>query len=144
MLISKDMNTINGIATTNAKALEDNINHYVRQWRDKWSFESEMRDGYQDKDLFKVHVLAGSVDTVGNDQCSRQSVEAMIKRNRGDGKVFLDDTKDLHRKYGFGWSRAPGGIVVVRPDSHIGYRVIGAGEAAWKDVDEYFSSILAL
>ncbi|KAG0314028.1 hypothetical protein BGZ99_008428 [Dissophora globulifera] len=54
----------------------------------------------------------------------------------GDGKIYMDDTQGLHKKYGFTGSRGANGIVVIRPDSYIGYRVDGAGEQAWKDVQE--------
>ncbi|KAG0365896.1 hypothetical protein BGZ54_006077 [Gamsiella multidivaricata] len=144
MLAVKDTSAINGIERTHAKELENNINNYVRRWRSKWSFNSSMTDGYQDKDLFKVHIIAGSATAADEEDEDSSSLDTLIKKNAGDGKIFLDDTKVGHQRYGFLWNKGPGGIVVVRPDSHIGYRVNGAGEDAWKDVDEFFSSILAL
>ncbi|KAF8936756.1 hypothetical protein BGZ47_009361 [Haplosporangium gracile] len=54
--------------------------------------------------------------------------------------MYLDsENGDLHRKYGV---TAKGGIVVVRPDTHISYRVEMTGKTAWADVDKYFESIL--
>ncbi|KAF9336413.1 hypothetical protein BG006_008820 [Podila minutissima] len=34
-------------------------------------------------------------------------------------------------------------IVIIRPDSHIGYRVEGLGKSSWADVDKYFRTTLA-
>lgn len=139
-----DLRSVSGIQTTNAKELEQNIESITQQWRSKWSYGSDMQDGYDGKDLFKVHVIAGSADdAAGNDNDNRSSLDRLVKKSKGDGKVFLDETKTLHQKYGFSWNKSHGGIVVVRPDSHIGYRVNGAGEEAWKDVEEYFTSILS-
>ncbi|KAG0213468.1 hypothetical protein BGX28_004323 [Mortierella sp. GBA30] len=126
---------IQGISTTSAKELADNIDRYSALWRSKWTYGADLNDGYKDKDLFKVHIIASSFSPNG--------LGALIKRELGEGKAFLDHTKEVHEKYGFAWNRGHGGIVVVRPDSHIGYRVNGAQDQAWKDVNQYFSSILS-
>ncbi|KAF8927280.1 FAD binding domain-containing protein [Dissophora ornata] len=131
---------IQGINTTNAKELEYNIESYMSRWRTKWSYGSNMQDGHHDKDLFKIHIIAGSVTASENSK----SLDALASKSVGDGRVYMDNTKEVHQRYGLGWSSGAGGIVVIRPDSHIGFRVNGAGEQAWEDVHEYFSSILAL
>lgn len=133
---------VKGIKTINAQELEERIDSITQQWRSKWSYGSDMHDGYDGKDLFKVHVIAGSADSGNDSSDNRRSLDRLAKKEKGDGKVFLDETKALHQKYGFSSNKGHGGVVVVRPDSHIGYRVNGAGEQAWKDVDEYFTSIL--
>ncbi|KAG0302979.1 hypothetical protein BGZ98_007072 [Dissophora globulifera] len=132
--------------TTSAKELRRNIEEYLSVWRSKWSYAAEIQDGYKDKDMFKVHIIAGS-KTVSD---SKESVDdnsdniiALADKRMGDGKIYVDDTKVLHQRYGFTCERGTGGIVVIRPDSHIGYRVNGAGEQAWKDVHEYFISVMA-
>ncbi|KAI1293113.1 hypothetical protein EDD11_008509 [Mortierella claussenii] len=140
MLFSKNSSVIQEIHTTNAKELDQNIDSFVSQWRTKWSYNSKLQDGYEDKDLFKVHTICGGSLPATLDQ----SLEALTQKKVGDGAVFWDETKVVHQKYGFAWNRGAGGIVVVRPDSHIGYRVNGAGEQAWKDVEDYFTSILAV
>ncbi|KAF9115984.1 hypothetical protein BGX27_005421 [Mortierella sp. AM989] len=132
---------INGVYTTNTKKLDHDIDSFVTQWRSKWPYASNMQDGYKDNnDLFKVHVISGSVASNNED---RAYLDALIERSNGNGKIYLDDTKLLHQRYGFAWDKGAGGIVVVRPDSHVGYRVNGAGEQAWRDVGEYFTSVLS-
>ncbi|KAG0301335.1 hypothetical protein BGZ98_008459 [Dissophora globulifera] len=129
---------IQGVSTTTAKELERNIEDFLSIWRTKWSYASNIRDGHKDKDLFKVHVITGPV-ALSN---SSSSVKALADKKTGDGRIYVDDTKALHRRYGFASKRGAGGIVVIRPDSHVGYRVNGAGGQAWKDVQDYFNSIL--
>ncbi|KAG0213467.1 hypothetical protein BGX28_004322 [Mortierella sp. GBA30] len=127
---------IQGISTTNAKQLADNIDRFLTQWRSRMIYAADLNDGYKDKDLFKVHIVASSFTPNG--------LGALIKKELGEGKTFLDHTKKVHEKYGFAKSRGYGGIVVVRPDSYIGYRVNGAADQAWEDVNQYFSSILSI
>ncbi|KAG0213469.1 hypothetical protein BGX28_004324 [Mortierella sp. GBA30] len=126
---------IQGISITSANELADNIDRYSSLWRSKWTYDADLHDGYKDKDLFKVHIIASSFSPNG--------LGALIKRELGEGKAFLDHTKEVHEKYGFAWNRGHGGIVIVRPDSYIGYRVNGAQDQAWEDVSQYFSSILS-
>ncbi|KAG0309564.1 hypothetical protein BGZ99_000833 [Dissophora globulifera] len=131
--------------TTSAKELRCNIEEYLPIWRSKWSYASDMQDNQKDKDIFKVHVIAGwrtLSDSKGSTDDNSNNIIALADKRAGDGKIYVDDTKVLHQRYGFACGRGTGGIVVIRPDSHIGYRVNGAGEQAWKDVHEYFNSIL--
>ncbi|KAG0005587.1 hypothetical protein BGZ65_010699 [Modicella reniformis] len=142
-LNNSEPRSINGIKTTNVKALESNIDSHIRQWRSKWSYASAMHDGYDDKDLFKIHIIAGSLSIGQDSNDNSESLDQLIRKQKGDGKAFLDESEELHQKYGFAWKKGHGGIVVIRPDSHIGYRVNGTGDQAWKDVEEYLSSFLA-
>ncbi|KAF9099756.1 hypothetical protein BGX23_012150 [Mortierella sp. AD031] len=125
--------------TSGAKDIETRLDRHVAQWRSKWTYSSALQDGYTDKDLFKVHVIAGSAESAAN-----VAVLEMSKRKGGEGRVFIDfKGGNTHRGYGFAPTKSTGGIVVVRPDSHIGFRVHGVQEQAWKDVDQYFATILS-
>ena len=119
-----------------AKTLAENMDRYLSQWRSRWVFSTTLRDGFEDKDLFKAHVISGSFSS------DESGLESLLAKPVGDGKVFVDYSKVIHERYGCAWNKGQGGIIVVRPDSHIGYRVSGFDDQAWKDVDEYFRSIL--
>lgn len=136
ILASSSPTVIQGISTTNLKELEQNIDDFVPRWREKWSYTSPMSDGYSDNDIFKVNVIAGDLSPDVNSS-------ALINRSVGNGKIFIDSSKSVHANYSFSWKEGHGGIVVVRPDSHVSFRVEGAGERAWKAVDRYFASILS-
>lgn len=71
------------------------------------------------------------------------STDRLADNKAGEGKVYLDHQGCIHQKYGVVGKHGPGAIVVVRPDSYIGYRVLGAGPSAWDEVDRYLESILA-
>ncbi|KAG9064170.1 hypothetical protein KI688_003358 [Linnemannia hyalina] len=71
------------------------------------------------------------------------SMDRLADNKAGEGKVYLDHQGCIHQKYGVASKNGPGVIVVVRPDSYIGYRVLGAGPSAWDEVDRYLESILA-
>ena len=71
------------------------------------------------------------------------STDCLADKKAGEGKVYLDHQGCIHQKYGVVGKHGPGVIVVVRPDSYIGYRVLGAGPSAWDEVDRYLESILA-
>ncbi|KAF9575291.1 hypothetical protein EC968_003643 [Mortierella alpina] len=126
-----------GIHSVGFKDLTHNIDRLLAQWRRKWSYGFNLNDGYQDKDLFKVHIIA-STFVPG----SQSNLDVMFKKNVGEGRLYLDHTKAVHEKYGFPWQGGSGGLVVVRPDSHLGYRVNGTHTQAWEDVDQYLSSVL--
>ncbi|KAF9008497.1 hypothetical protein BGZ52_008057, partial [Haplosporangium bisporale] len=68
-------------------------------------------------------------------------IDALTDNLAGDGKLYLDQQGVVHEKYGVA-KQGAGALVVVRPDGYLGYRVKGAGNAAWEDVDDYFRSIL--
>lgn len=119
--------------------ISTHLDRHVSQWQSKWTYGSTLQDGYTDKDLFKVHVITGPTSTAS----SSPTLLEMSKRGVGKGKVFVDQAGQTHQKYGFAATKGLGGITVIRPDSHVGFRVHGVNEQAWKDVDEYFSTVLA-
>ncbi|KAH7049933.1 FAD binding domain-containing protein [Linnemannia elongata] len=118
------------------KQLAVHLDHYQAAWRKQWTYSAELNDGRKDKhDLFKIHILAGPTqDTAG--------WEKFLDRAEGDGRVYEDIEAKVHAKFGFNGKKGPGGIVVVRPDAHVGYRVEGCQAQAWEAVDGYFSGIL--
>ncbi|KAK3838247.1 MAG: FAD binding domain-containing protein [Linnemannia gamsii] len=124
--------------TSGTEDIQTFLDRHVAQWRAKWTYKSTLVDGYTDKDLFKVHIIAGSTPPTSN-----VTVLELSKRQVGDGKVYVDSDGQTHKRYGFAPVKAAGGIVVIRPDAHVGFRVHGVHEQAWKDVDEYFSTVLA-
>jgi hypothetical protein len=114
--------------------LADAIEHYQGSWIARWPGTGAGATVVNTKKAtlqFVVHVI------------SHSGLDATIgKRDKGQGygKLYLDsEVGNLHKRYGI---TARGGIVVVRPDTHISYRVVSIGKGAWTDVDEYFGSIL--
>ncbi|KAG0289387.1 hypothetical protein BGZ96_007058 [Linnemannia gamsii] len=136
MLASSSTTVIPGISTTNLKELEHNIDDFVPRWRGKWSYASPISDGHSDNDIFKVNVIAAKLGPY-------VTSSAFINRSVGNGKIFIDDSKSVHSSYNFSCTNGHGGIVVVRPDSQVSFRVEGTGERAWKAADHYFASILS-
>ncbi|KAF9151381.1 hypothetical protein BG015_006740 [Linnemannia schmuckeri] len=130
------------LSSATALTLAHNATNFVNQWRAKYTYTSTLQDGYTDKDLFKFHFLITSTSASIS---TEKTIQSLSQRQIGEGKVFLDDGSMIHKKYGFeaGRGSEEGGIVVLRPDSHIGYRVNGLQDQAWKDVDQFLSSILA-
>ncbi|KAK3814335.1 MAG: FAD binding domain-containing protein [Benniella sp.] len=85
--------------------------------------------------MFMVHVIsATAVDAA--------AASGLATKSHGEGRLYLDKDGVLHEKYGVAAAGGPGSIFVLRPDSYVGYRVMGAGRPAWQDVDDYLSSIL--
>ena len=113
---------------------------HLANWRSKWP--SAAKDQHQ----FSVHTLTtlctATVEAAGG-------ANPLMEKKMGDGKAYTDLNRLLHRRYSVDskvnkkCTESAGALVVVRPDSHIAYRVQGVGESAWKDVDEYFGSILS-
>ncbi|KAG0252519.1 hypothetical protein BG011_006930 [Mortierella polycephala] len=98
--------------------------------------------------LIMVHVIASDKisakpnDANGTHPEVVSDADPLITKQPGDGKIYLDQQGVLHQKYGIQANKGPGTIVVIRPDSHIGYRVLGASKSAWDDVSQYLDSIL--
>ncbi|KAG0296477.1 hypothetical protein BGZ96_009430 [Linnemannia gamsii] len=98
---------------------------------------------------FMVHTIASDCSLPSSLKNGESMVSTVASTDRladnkaGEGKVYLDHQGCIHQKYGVVGKHGPGAIVVVRPDSYIGYRVLGAGPSAWKEVDQYLESILA-
>ncbi|KAG0055478.1 hypothetical protein BGZ83_008483 [Gryganskiella cystojenkinii] len=121
------------------------LDNYLSKWRSTWPSSDILRPHQ-----FMVHILTTVKPSQVVSQSSTAAVQLLAKRTvDGEGKVYRDLTKVLHSRYGVdpAVKKSPeesGAIVVVRPDSHIGFRVQGAGATAWEDVDEYFESILLI
>lgn len=115
------------------KELANRAEEHLSQWRNRWHYTIS-QDNKADNQLFKFNVIgAGELHRA-------HSSGSLVQRAQGDGCLFWDSA-EFHRLYGV--TQAKGAIVVIRPDSHIGYRVEGHGKEAWADVTEYFESILA-
>ncbi|KAF9563406.1 hypothetical protein EC968_004860 [Mortierella alpina] len=127
-----------GINVTSFNELAHNIDRFQAIWNDKWTYGSKLNDGYKDNNLFKVHIIACSFVPV-----TQAGLDVLLKRDVGEGRLYLDYTRAVHEKYGYPWKGGSGGIVVVRPDSYLGYRVNGIQKQAWEDLDQYFTSVLS-
>ncbi|KAK3838230.1 MAG: hypothetical protein J3R72DRAFT_184222 [Linnemannia gamsii] len=97
---------------------------------------------------FMVHTIASdcSISSAKNSDSmvsTNAGTDRLADNKPGEGKIYLDHQGVVHQKYGVAGKHGPGTIVVVRPDSYIGYRVLGAGPSAWEEVDGYLESILA-
>ncbi|KAF9099755.1 hypothetical protein BGX23_012149 [Mortierella sp. AD031] len=122
-------------SSTAAQEFATNLENHLSTWRGRWIYPGELNDGHKDKhQLFKVHVLMGPEHST--------ELELFANKIEGDGRAFVDEDAKVHAKFGFDGKKGPGGIVVIRPDSHIGYRVEGIQAQAWCEVDHYFASIL--
>lgn len=121
-------------------ALDASIESHVSKWRAHWPSNREDKSAAP-RAQFMVHTI-----TTLTPEKAPIAVETLASRVVGEGKAFRDLGKELHRRYGVdpAVKKNPegGAIVVVRPDSHISYRVQGTGPQAWQDVHEYFESIL--
>ncbi|KAG0378671.1 hypothetical protein BGX24_003156 [Mortierella sp. AD032] len=117
--------------------LAGNIEHFQGSWITRWPGTKAGTGFVNTKKAtpqFIVHVIShhGSGATVDHN--------SNMSNAPGYGKIYLDSEKqDLHKRYGI---TSEGGIVVVRPDTHISYRVASIDKAAWADIDEYFRLIL--
>lgn len=136
--------------SSRARDLVKNLDHHLKTWRSNWSLQLQA----EPKDMFQIHVLATKVSSSSSFSLAVEDKEEVragrSNRPQGDGMLYLESdlSKSVHAKYGvpafsstFAW--ATGAIVVVRPDSYVGYRVLGIDESAWNDVDGYLRSVLA-
>lgn len=119
---STSCKTIKGVATTDSAALFADIHECLQRWTAKWPMHPGTKHAGS---MFQIHVVSATRPLASED------------------KVYHDVTGCAHQKYGVPGKSGSGGIVVLRPDSYIGYRVQGASKAAWTDVDGYFRSILS-
>jgi hypothetical protein len=138
--------------------LVKNIDHYQRGWLSRWpglrgvldsKSETVVSKKMKSTPQFMVHVITSqtpSTSSNSHNHGTTATATAMANRTAGFGKIYVDcEGGRLHRCYGFkGAARKKngGGIVVLRPDTHIAFRVSNVDSAAWADVDEYFRSIL--
>ncbi|KAK3830511.1 MAG: FAD binding domain-containing protein [Linnemannia elongata] len=144
--------------------LSKDIEHYQRAWSSRWpglrgvlnSNSSSGSEAMMNKNKltpqFMVHVISSATFSESD---NHETAAAMGNRTAGYGKIYIDpEGGRLHEWFGFtGLSSTPptkesaslvqgGGIVVLRPDTHIAFRVAGIGSPAWADVDEYFTSFM--
>ncbi|KAF8934863.1 hypothetical protein BGZ47_010181 [Haplosporangium gracile] len=142
--------------------LVKDIDHYQRAWSSRWpglrgvlesnSSSSSSSGAMMGKKMkstpqFMVHVISSQAPPFESDH-HEATTTAMANRTMGFGKIYVDcEGGRLHERYGFaGVSNRKsygGGIVVLRPDTHIAFRVANVDSAMWTDVDEYFGSILS-
>lgn len=140
---------VEDIVRTNEAQLKKDVDHHLQSWRTKWAlgskrFQQEQEQLKDKRPLFNVHVIGALAETVsgpGFQDPSKIRADSLAGSNKGDGKLYQDDSRILHERYGVPVKGGVGAIVVIRPDSHIGYRVQGAGYSAWRDVDEYLESV---
>ncbi|KFH69618.1 hypothetical protein MVEG_04424 [Podila verticillata NRRL 6337] len=129
------------------EALAQRMKEHAVQWSTRWQYPT-VYGSNTDSQLFKIHVIA--TGTMSEDHQNG----LLAQRAQGDGRLFWDSSAAVHTSYGVSTQakgRGRGGangmdqgaIVVIRPDSHIGFRVQGVDKAAWADVTEYFEAILA-
>ncbi|KAF9355111.1 hypothetical protein BGX26_006986 [Mortierella sp. AD094] len=133
-----------GIVLTDEAHLKRNLEHYLHEWRSKWAYGSKRFQDQRKQPLFNVHVIGALAETVsGSDfqDPSKIRADSLASKENGDGRLYLDESRILHQRYGVPIKAGSGAIVVIRPDSHVGYRMLGAGEPAWQDVDQYLRSI---
>ncbi|KAF9336408.1 hypothetical protein BG006_008815 [Podila minutissima] len=116
--------------------LDQRIEEYLLQWRAQWNYTLS-RDDKTDGQLVKVHVIATG------DASESHGKGLLAQRAQGDGRLFWDSSAEVHASYGVPvLAKDQGAIVVIRPDSHIGFRVRGLDKGAWEDVTEYLQTIL--
>ncbi|KAF9923250.1 hypothetical protein FBU30_006677 [Linnemannia zychae] len=115
-----------------SERLTGDIEHYQQSWIGQWpGIKANASLSNKTTPHFMVHVISSR---------SQNSTFNFSQREVGYGKLYFDSEKgDLHKRYGIS---AKGGIIVVRPDSHISYRVVSIDKLAWIDVNGYFESIL--
>ncbi|KAF9355112.1 hypothetical protein BGX26_006987 [Mortierella sp. AD094] len=166
MLLSptaSETKSVKGVETTTSEELAKNTELCLDTWRSKWAYKSAQQiassallpgpvsaiipGNIEARELFMVHVIASNLSVPSlKGECNSSSTEfgtdILAIKNAGEGKVYLDHSGVLHQKYGVAAKHGPGAIVVVRPDSHYGFRVLGANKTAWEEVNQYFESIL--
>lgn len=131
-------NSLSNLALFKARELElaQRIEEYLLQWRAQWHYTLS-RDDNTDGQLVKVHVIATG------DTSESHGKGLLAQRAQGDGRLFWDSSAEVHASYGVPvLAKDQGAIVVIRPDSHIGFRVRGLDKGAWEDVAEYLQTIL--
>ncbi|KAF9102082.1 hypothetical protein BGX29_004971 [Mortierella sp. GBA35] len=141
-----------GIFRTNEDELRQNVEKYLRLWRSKWAYGKLPGAEGQNataatKPIFHIHLIAALPEKLQASDFEDPSLihaDSFAKRPMGEGALYLDETRVVHERYGVSPIKAgSGSLVVVRPDSHLGYRVLGAGPAAWLDVDLYLQSVFS-
>ncbi|KAF9112986.1 hypothetical protein BGX27_002422 [Mortierella sp. AM989] len=135
IVFTSDMLTeAKGTALTTCFSISKNIEDYLASWRTKWPASSSSM-GKKQESLFLVHSISGAPADV-------DATSDLNNKEFGEGKLYLDEEGTLHQRYGLATRRGQGSIVVLRPDSYIGYRVQRISGSAWENVNLYLKSIL--
>jgi hypothetical protein len=156
MLQQTKVSTVKGVDTTSSKDLAENVHKHLQDWRSKWAYKSLSKFSATESaplagsnKVFMIHVIASDLTVpknaspvAGAAEGGNAGIDALADSQAGDGKLYLDQQGAVHQKYGVA-KHGAGALIVVRPDGHLGYRVKGAGNPAWEDVDGYFRSILS-
>ena len=137
--------------------LVKNVDHYQREWSSRWpglsrvlesnaSSEAMVTKKMKSTPQFMIHVISSATPSYFESDHHETTTTAMAERAVGFGKMYVDcEGGRLHERYGFtgvSTKKSGGGIVVLRPDTHVAFRVSNVDSAAWAEVDEYFGSIL--
>lgn len=124
-----------------ATSLSASVEKYLGMWRSKWCTVGNQGGEKMAplNRLIMVHTITTLSDT--------NTPNPLSDKDAGEGKAYVDLKGVLHGRYSVETvvkkgRKLGGAIVVIRPDSHISYRVQGVDESAWNDVSEYFASIL--
>jgi len=131
-----------------ASELVQSIDYYLQKWRSTWpSSNFSPVESNENKESLRPQFMIHSLTSVSaSEAAAAAQLLATFRNVVGEGKAYTDVGKALHRRYGVNATAAKkdgkGAIVVVRPDSHIAYRVQGVGQSAWEEVHGYFESIL--
>ncbi|KAF9913532.1 hypothetical protein BX616_009905 [Lobosporangium transversale] len=144
-----------GIAFTTESQLRKNLEYYLREWASKWAYgavhfstssqtELTERQTKSKRPMFNVHVISALAETISGPDFkdpSKIRADSLANKEPGKGRLYFDHLRIVHERYGVPVKTGSGAIVVIRPDSHVGYRVLGTNESAWMDVDQYLKSI---
>ncbi|KAF9584336.1 hypothetical protein BGW38_006828 [Lunasporangiospora selenospora] len=132
----------NALSSKNQGAAEllANLKKHFDSWNNRWNYKSDAdKERALDRGLFKIH-------TIARYHIASKGVEESIDQFTGlgsdKGNVLEDEDGTVHKRYGF-LKDGQSGIVVIRPDYYIGFRVQDHDNAAWNDVDQYLSSVLS-
>ncbi|GJJ77159.1 phenol 2-monooxygenase (NADPH) [Entomortierella parvispora] len=117
-----------------ASELAAEMDQRLGQWRSKWPLSKGGNSSSASRGpLFMMHSLTVLTETRDN---------VLELRSAGEGKAYVDVDGLLHSRYGVEVTGEEGALFVIRPDTHIAFRVQGVGADAWSDVEGYFESIL--
>ncbi|KAF9310502.1 hypothetical protein BG003_008467 [Podila horticola] len=125
VLVGNSLSDLASLHTREAE-LAQRIEENLLQWRSRWHYTLSRNDK-SDSQLFKLHVIATG------DMSESHGDGLLARRAQGDGQLFWDSSAEVHGSYGvLVHVKDQGAIVVIRPDSHIGYRVQGLAKALGK------------
>ena len=118
-----------------ATELAGEMEQRLGKWRSRWpSNKGDNHHVAVQRPLIMMHSLTTvATETRGN---------ALGLEGAGEGKAYVDLEGLLHSRYGVEVVGGEGALFVVRPDTHVAFRVQGVGAGAWNDVEEYLQSIL--